>query len=276
MSTRSLEIKTSAGLTLSAKLDRPDGEVLATALFAHCFTCGKDILAASRISKRLVSQGIAVLRFDFTGLGASSGEFADTNFSSNIADLVDAAEWLRINYKTPSLIIGHSLGGTAILAAADRLPYAKAFVTIGSPSDPRHILNLIGAQSLEEIAEAGSAVVTLEGRPFRIKKQFVEDASEQRVLNQVRTLKRPLLIMHSPIDRTVDIEHATALFHAAAHPKSFMSLGDADHLISKREDADFIADVIASWSARYTRNDETNSQETLMNSSLPLPGKQAL
>ena len=251
MNTQSLIIKTTMGLTLSAKLDKPDGEVIATALFAHCFTCGKDILAASRISRRLVSQGVAVLRFDFTGLGNSSGEFADTNFSSNIQDLVEAAEWLRTNYEAPSIIIGHSLGGTAILAAAHQLPYAKAFVTIGSPSDPRHIFKLIGAQSMEDIAKSGSADVTLEGRTFRIKREFIEDASEQNVLKQVRLLKRPLLIMHSPVDATVDIEHATAIFHAAAHPKSFISLGDADHLISNRADADFIADIIASWSKRY-------------------------
>jgi putative redox protein len=258
MNTQSLQIHTSAGLTLSAKFDRPDNEILATALFAHCFTCGKDILAASRISRRLVTQGVAVLRFDFTGLGTSSGEFADTNFSSNIQDLVEAAEWLQINHEAPSLIIGHSLGGTAILAASQQLPYARAFVTIGSPSDPRHIFNLIGAQSMAEINHAGSADVTLEGRTFRIKRQFIEDASEQRVLNQVRALKKPLLIMHSPVDATVDIEHATSIFHAAEHPKSFMSLGDADHLISRRSDADFIADVIASWSKRYTNRDTAN------------------
>lgn len=251
MNTQSLKIETSMGLTLSAKLDKPDGEVLATALFAHCFTCGKDILAASRISRRLVTQGIAVLRFDFTGLGDSSGEFADTNFSSNIQDLVEAAEWLRTNYEAPSILIGHSLGGTAILAADQQLSHAKAFVTIGSPSDPRHIFNLIGVQSMDEISRFGSTDVSLEGRTFRINQEFIQDASEQSVLNQVKSLNKPLLIMHSPIDTTVDIEHATAIFHAAAHPKSFISLGDADHLISNRADADFIADIIASWSKRY-------------------------
>jgi alpha/beta superfamily hydrolase len=251
MKTQNIQVETATGLRLSARFDRPEGNVIATALFAHCFTCGKDILAAGRISRRLVAQGYAVFRFDFTGLGASEGEFAETNFSSNIQDLVEAARWLEKHYQAPSLMIGHSLGGTAILAAARQLPQARAFVTIGSPSDPRHIFKLIGEQSLEEIAAAGDAEVMLEGRAFRIKKQFLLDASEQRVLTEVRGLGRPLMIMHSPRDTTVEIDHATALFHAAAHPKSFVSLGEADHLISDRIDTDFIADVIASWSKRY-------------------------
>lgn len=251
MNTQSISIKTPSGPLLSARLDLPDNDVIATALFAHCFTCGKDILAASRISRRLVTHGYAVLRFDFTGLGASEGEFADTNFSSNIEDLVTSAEWLRKHYQAPWLVIGHSLGGTAILAAAEHLADARAFVTIGSPSDPRHIFNLIGDPGLQEIETTGDALVDLAGRPFRIKQQFLVDAEEQRVLQHVRRLQRPLLVMHAPGDETVPIEHATAIFHAAAHPKSFMSLGDADHLLSERVDTDFIADVIAAWSQRY-------------------------
>ena len=251
MKTLPIHIETAAGLHLSARLNMLNNTYHATALFAHCFTCGKDILAASRISRQLAAQGFAVLRFDFTGLGTSEGEFADTSFSSNIQDLVEAAGWLRLNYQAPSLIIGHSLGGTAILAAAEQLPEARAFVTIGSPSDPRHILNLIGERSLAEIEANGDADVMLEGRTFRIRQQFLRDAAEQRVLDQVRRLRKPLMIMHSPIDTTVHIDHATALFHAAAHPKSFVSLGDADHLVSKKTDADFIADVIAAWSKQY-------------------------
>lgn len=251
MKTLPIRIETASGPVLSARLDLPDQNYVATALFAHCFTCGKDILAASRISRRLVEQGYAVLRFDFTGLGSSEGEFADTNFSSNIEDLIKSADWLRHHYQAPSLIIGHSLGGTAILAAAEQLIEARAFVTIGSPSDPRHIFNLIGASSLQEIKTAGDAQVNLAGRTFRIKQQFLLDAEEQRVLQQVRRLRRPLLVMHSPQDETVPVEHATAIFHAAAHPKSFVSLGDADHLLSERVDTDFIADVIAAWSRRY-------------------------
>lgn len=256
MKTQLIEIPTTAGLRLSARLDQPDDDIVATALFAHCFTCGKDILAASRISRRLVAQGFAVLRFDFTGLGTSEGEFADTNFSSNIQDLVEAADWLRRHYQAPSLLVGHSLGGTAILAAARQLPDARAFVTIGSPSDPRHIFKLIGEPGLQEITQNGDAEVSLGSRTFRIKKQFLEDAMEQRVLAEVRMLDRPLLIMHSPTDSTVHIDHATALFHAAQHPKSFVSLGEADHLVGNRADADFIADVIASWSKRYIESGE--------------------
>lgn len=251
MKTLPVQIETASGPRLAARLDLPDSAYIATVLFAHCFTCGKDILAASRIARRLVSHGYAVLRFDFTGLGTSEGEFADTNFSSNIQDLVEAAGWLARNYQAPSLVIGHSLGGTAILAAAGQLPDAQAFVTIGSPSDPRHILRLIGDDSLAEIEANGDADVLLAGRNFRIKQQFLLDASEQSVLQQLRHLNRPLLVMHSPLDTTVPIDHATALFHAAAHPKSFVSLGDADHLLSEHVDTDFIADVVAAWSRRY-------------------------
>ena len=191
MKTLPTQIQTTAGPKLSARLDMPDEAFRATALFAHCFTCGKDILAASRISRRLVAQGFAVLRFDFAGLGASEGEFADTNFSSNVQDLVDAADWLRQNYQAPALMIGHSLGGTAILAASGQIPEARAYVTIGSPSDPRHIFELIGGTGLEAIEDAGEAEVNLEGRIFRIKKQFLRDAAEQRVLEQVRNFHKP-------------------------------------------------------------------------------------
>ena len=251
MKTLPLQIETRAGLQLSARLDLPDDGYRATALFAHCFTCGKDILAASRIARRLVALGFAVLRFDFAGLGASEGEFADTNFSSNVQDLVDAADWLRQHYRAPSLMIGHSLGGTAILAASAQIPEAEAYVTIGSPSDPRHIFKLIGDAGLATIEGAGEAEVNLEGRIFRIKQQFLRDAAEQKVLGLVRSLGKPLLIMHAPADGTVPIEHATALFQAAAHPKSFVSLGEADHLVTNKADAEFIADVVASWSGRY-------------------------
>lgn len=252
MKTESIRIETNAGLAISAKLDRPDDNYIATMLIAHCFTCGKDILAASRISRRLVTHGFAVLRFDFTGLGASEGDFADSNFSSNKEDLISAAEWLTANYAAPSIVIGHSLGGTAVLSAAEQLADTKAFVTIGAPSDPQHIFKLIGDQSLDEIATEGVAVVKLAGREFRIKKQFIVDAKQQRVLAQVRGLTRPLMIMHSPEDETVPIEHATAIFHAASHPKSFVSLGKADHLLSAHIDTDFIADVIVAWGGRYT------------------------
>lgn len=251
MKTQLVRIETANHIALSARLDQPEGEYIATALFAHCFTCGKDILAASRISRRLVTQGFAVLRFDFAGIGASEGEFADTNFTSNIQDLIEASRWLKLHYSAPSLIIGHSLGGTAILAAAAQLPEAKAFVTIGSPSDSKFVFDLVGEENIQRIEANGVADVNLEGCTFRIQKQFLKDASEHKVLSQIRSLHRPLLIMHSPVDAIVDIGHATAIFHAAAHPKSFVSLGNADHLITGQKDAEFIADLIAAWSS-YT------------------------
>jgi putative redox protein len=251
MKTISIQIPASSGISLAARLDLPDDTYRATVLFAHCFTCGKDILAASRIARGLVAQGFAVLRFDFAGIGASEGEFADTNFSSNIQDVADAADWLRAHYQAPELIIGHSLGGTAVIAASPRLPEAKGYVTIGSPSDPRHMLELIGASSLKVIEREGAADVNLEGRIFHIRKQFLNDVQEQQVLHQVRQLHKPLLIMHAPGDRTVPISHATAFFQAAAHPKSFISLGEADHLVANKVDAEFIAEMIATWSKRY-------------------------
>ncbi len=249
MKTQLVRIEKADNTALSARLDQPEEQFIATVLFAHCFTCGKDILAASRISRRLVGQGFAVLRFDFAGIGASDGEFADTNFSSNIQDLIDAANWLKENYAAPSLVIGHSLGGTATLAASDQLPEAKAFVTIGSPSDPRFILDLVGQESIRQIEANGIAEVNLEGRLFRIKRQFLNDVFEQKVLQKIRSLKRPLLIMHSPVDQIVNIDHATAIFHAASHPKSFISLGNADHLVTHQKDAEFVAGVISAWSS---------------------------
>lgn len=251
MKTIPIQIPASSGISLAARLDLPDDTYRATVLFAHCFTCGKDVLAASRISRGLVAQGFAVLRFDFAGIGASEGEFADTNFSSNIQDVADAAEWLRAHYKAPDLVIGHSLGGTAVLAASSRLPEARGYVTVGSPSDPRHMLELIGAPSLQVIEREGAADVNLEGRVFHIRKQFLNDVQAQQVLQQVGRLHKPLLIMHAPGDRTVPISHATALFQAAAHPKSFISLGEADHLVTNKVDAEFIAEMISAWSKRY-------------------------
>lgn len=241
----------SEGQKLAARLDSPDGEVHAYALFAHCFTCGKDIFAASRISQALTEHGIAVLRFDFTGLGASEGEFANTNFSSNVADLIGAANHLRTSFLAPSLLIGHSLGGAAVLAAADKLPEVRAIVTIGAPSDPAHVSGLFSAH-LEEIETQGEAQVQLSGRPFRIKRQFLQDAAEHRLAQKIAQLRKALLVMHSPTDQTVDISNALQIFKAAKHPKSFVSLDDANHLLSRKSDAIYTANLIAAWSARYT------------------------
>jgi len=238
------------GDTLAARLDMPDGEVRAYALFAHCFTCTKDIFAASRIAQGLTAHGIAVLRFDFTGLGASEGEFANTNFTSNVGDLVAAAEYLRENHAAPKLLIGHSLGGAAVLAAAPSIDEVEAVCTIGAPADPGHVTNNFGDDVCRIDAE-GEADVTLVGRPFRIKKQFLDDIRAQKLKDTISHLNRALLIFHSPVDNVVGIENAQEIYVAAKHPKSFVSLDDADHLLSKRADAIYCANVIAAWADRY-------------------------
>lgn len=250
MQTERKEFPGADGQKLAARLDSPSGSVKAYALFAHCFTCGKDVFAASRIAQALTEHGIAVLRFDFTGLGASEGEFANTNFSSNVADLVAAAHYLRGAHAAPVLLIGHSLGGAAVLAAAGAIPEAKAVVTIAAPSDPAHVRGLLGA-SLATIEAEGEAQVQLAGRPFRIKRQFLIDAAEQHLKEKIATLRRALLVMHSPTDTTVDIGNAEAIFIAAKHPKSFISLDDADHLLTRKKDAVYVAGMIAAWSERY-------------------------
>jgi len=242
------------GQKLAARLDSPDAAVRAYALFAHCFTCGKDIFAASRIASRLTDHGIAVLRFDFTGLGASEGEFANTNFSSNVADLIAAADHMRDAYRAPALLVGHSLGGAAVLAAAGSVPEARAVVTISAPSDPAHVTGLF-REHVAEIEGAGEARVVLAGRPFTIKRQFLSDVAEQMLVAKVAGLRRALLVLHSPRDTTVDVENAAHIFGAAKHPKSFISLDNADHLLSERADANYVADLIAVWSGRYAAPD---------------------
>jgi len=238
------------GATLAARLDAPEAPARACALFAHCFTCGKDIFAATRIAASLVEHGLAVLRFDFTGLGHSEGEFANTNFSSNVQDLVAAADWLRRSGQAPALLIGHSLGGAAVLAAAGAMPEVRAVATIGAPSDVSHVAGLFREQ-VPEIEAQGEALVQLAGRPFRIRREFLVDAAEQNLREKIGTLGRALLILHSPVDETVGIGNATGLFVNARHPKSFVSLDDADHLLRRRSDAAYAANIIAAWSERY-------------------------
>jgi len=245
-----IEFPGSDGNMLAARLELPEGSPSAFALFAHCFTCSKDSFAASRISKALVDYGIAVLRFDFTGLGGSDGDFSNTNFSSNIDDVVAATEYLRDNHRAPTLLIGHSLGGAAVLAASHRVPSVRAFVTIGSPSDPAHITNLFSDASAE-IASEGEAQVQLGGREFRIRKQMLDDIAAQPQIARLRELDAALLVVHSPIDQTVGIDNAREIFDAAMHPKSFVALDGADHLLSNRDDASFAASMIAAWVARY-------------------------
>jgi len=239
------------GQQLAAALDTPDGPIRAYALFAHCFTCGKDVLAAKRIAIALASSsGIAVLRFDFTGLGSSEGDFANSTFSSNLADLVRAADHLRETRKAPTILIGHSLGGAAMLAAAAQIPESKAVVTIAAPSDPSHVTGLF-APHIEEIQRHGKAEVSLAGRPFTIKREFLDDIAEHGLMAHVSGLRKALLIMHAPTDDTVGIDNATRIFVAAKHPKSFVSLAGADHLLSDRRDSSYVADVIAAWASRY-------------------------
>lgn len=243
------------GQTLAARLDLPDFPPRAYALFAHCFSCSKDIHAASRIARRLTEHGIGVLRFDFTGLGNSEGDFSNTNFSTNIQDLEAAAEWLSAQGAGPQLLIGHSLGGAAVVAAAAHLPEVKAVATIGAPSDAEHVIHTFG-HHLDEIEKTGEAEVRLAGRPFTIKQQFVEDVRGAKVREAAAALKRPLLVLHAPLDEIVGIDNATGLFVAAKHPKSFISLDSADHLLTRETDARYAADMIAAWGTRYIYEDE--------------------
>ena len=240
----------SEGQQLAAALDLPEREPLAYALFAHCFTCGKDVLAARRIALELANKGIAVLRFDFTGLGSSEGEFANSTFSSNVADLVLAADHLRKTHKAPAILIGHSLGGAAILAAAGQIAEAKAVVTIAAPSDPAHVTHFF-KDRVEDIRSQGNVEVSLAGRPFNIKREFIDDIAEYNLMAQIAKLHKALLVMHSPTDDTVGVENATKIFLAARHPKSFVTLADSDHLLSKKSDALYAADLIAAWVMRY-------------------------
>ncbi|MCL4674680.1 MAG: bifunctional alpha/beta hydrolase/OsmC family protein [Pararhodobacter sp.] len=239
-----------AGHPLAARLDLSDGPHLGTALFAHCFTCGKDIAAARRIAGRLAATGFAVLRFDFTGLGHSEGEFANTSFTSNVSDLTAAARYLEGRDMAPGLLIGHSLGGAAVLRAADSMPSVKAVVTIGAPFDPGHVTNNF-AEALPEIETHGSAEVNLGGRPFRIGRAFIEDVRAEKLAPAIAGLRRALLVMHAPRDMIVGIDNATRIFTAAKHPKSFVTLDDADHLITHPQDASYAANVIAAWATRY-------------------------
>ncbi len=240
----------SEGQHLAATLDLPEQEPVAYALFAHCFTCGKDVLAAKRIATALAAKGIAVLRFDFTGLGSSEGDFANSTFSSNVADLVLAAGHLRKTRKAPAILIGHSLGGAAILAAAGQIPEPKAVVTIAAPSDPAHVTGLF-ADRVADIRNHGEVEVSLAGRPFRIKREFLDDVAEHNLMLKVKDLHKALLIMHAPGDDTVGVDNATQIFVAAKHPKSYVSLADADHLLTRKADATYVADVIAAWVMRY-------------------------
>jgi putative redox protein len=254
-SSEKVEFTGALGARLAARLDRPAVPAVAYALLAHCFTCSKDTRAATYVAAALAERGIACLRFDFTGLGGSDGEFANTDFSSNVADLVAAADFLRAEHRAPGILVGHSLGGAAVLAAAARIPEVVGVATIGAPADPAHVLRHIPDQA--RIAREGEAEVVLAGRSFRIRKSFLDDLAGQRLADAIGSLRKALLVMHSPRDDIVDIGNATRIFTAAKHPKSFVSLDPADHLLSRRDDASYAGQVIAAWAARYLPSRET-------------------
>ncbi len=250
MQTERIEFTGHGGDQLAARLDMPDGPLLATALFAHCFTCSKESFAAKRIAARLTGAGIAVLRFDFTGLGGSEGAFSDTTFSSNVADLIAACGYLSARDMTPNMLIGHSLGGAAVLKAAAQMDNIKAVATLGAPFAPDHVKHNF-ADHLEEIMQDGVAKVDLGGRPFCIGKAFLDDISATELAPAIRNLKAALMVMHAPLDQVVGIENAQEIFITAKHPKSFVTLDDADHLLTRPEDSEYAAGVIAAWATRY-------------------------
>jgi putative redox protein len=251
MQTQRLTFEGATGATLSARLELPvDERPVAYALFAHCFTCSKNYKAVVNISRALAQARIGVLRFDFTGLGESEGEFSDTTFSSNVEDLVAAAEFMRHEWEAPAILIGHSLGGAAVLQAAHRIPSCKAVATIAAPAEPRHVMRHLKS-SVDQIRECGSAEVMLAGRPFTIKKGFLDDLDEQNMAEIIRTLGRALLVFHSPSDTNVGADDAARIYSLAAEPKSYVSLEGADHLLSRPEDSQYVGAVIAAWAARY-------------------------
>jgi len=251
MSIEKIYFQNQDGAMLAAQLDLPNnGKPEAYALFAHCFTCSKNLKAISYISRSLVAEGIAVLRFDFTGLGESEGDFSDTNFSSNKDDLISAAEFLGKEYEPPKILIGHSLGGAAVLLAAERIPSTKAVAVINAPSEPTHLIIHLESKR-EEIEEKGEAEISIAGRTFKIKKQLLEDLEQNHMEGKIRNLRKPLLILHSPTDNVVGIDNATRIFINAKHPKSFVSLDKADHLLSDQSDSLYAGSLIATWVKKY-------------------------
>jgi uncharacterized OsmC-like protein/alpha-beta hydrolase superfamily lysophospholipase len=251
----------SQGHELAARLERPSGPTRAYALFAHCFTCSKDSKAAAFIAQALATRGIAVLRLDFTGLGMSGGEFAESSFSSNIDDLLCAARYLAEHHRAPALLIGHSLGGAAVLAAAGQLAEAQAVVTIAAPSEPKHVEHLLKGGK-DEILAKGEAEVDIGGRPFRVKREFVEDLERHDLTKAIGALRKALLVLHSPRDTVVPIENASKIFVSAKHPKSFVSLDDADHLLTQRADAAYVAEVLSAWASRYLEQEAPAASQT--------------
>ena len=261
MESKKIQFKNRRGQRLTAYLDLPPGSgIRFYALFAHCFTCSKNLNAVRNISITLAGRGIAVFRFDFTGLGESEGDFSDTNLSSNVEDLIDSADFLRREHQAPVLLIGHSLGGSAVLQAAELIPECRAVVTIGAPCSPDHVKKLLDG-SEEQIRLEGQAEVTLAGRRFILKKQFLEDLEQSRMDRKIKSLKRALLIFHSPADKIVGIENARHIFESALHPKSFISLDKADHLLTKQADGIYVGEMTASWAEHYIPSRKTEPVE---------------
>ena len=264
MPSQKISFPNQSGETLSGLLDLPAGSARAFALFAHCFTCSKNLKAVNHIARALNNAGIAVLRFDFTGLGQSEGEFADSSFSSNVADLLSAVSWLKQHHQAPDILIGHSLGGTAVLRAAADIPSARAVATIGSPAEPAHVAHMFDG-SEDELRSNGEAEVNLGGRPFRIKSQFLDDLHVHDLPAALGSLRKALLVMHAPLDSIVEIDNASTLFAAAKHPKSFVSLDDADHLLTRERDSRYAGDVLAAWASRYLANEAPDDLEAAPN-----------
>jgi alpha-beta hydrolase superfamily lysophospholipase len=250
MQSKKVEFSGSQEAALAARLELPEDEPQAYALFAHCFTCGKEQRAIARISRALTEFGIAVMRFDFTGLGGSGGDFGNTHFSSNIDDVVLAADFLRAEFEAPTLLIGHSLGGAAVLAARHRIPQVRAVATMAAPFSPGHVLHLLGS-SRDEIERLGQAEVSLAGRTFRIQRQFLDDIAAQPQADRIAHLKAALLVFHSPTDALVGIDNARRIFETARHPKSFIALDGADHMLTDPADASYVATVLGAWARRY-------------------------
>lgn len=255
MSIEQLNIKNTNGDSLAATLELPSKPPKFYALFAHCFTCSKNTLAATYISKKLVERGIAVLRFDFTGLGSSEGDFSDTNFSSNLEDIISVSNFLKINHEEPELLIGHSLGGAAVLSVAQSIDSVKAVVTIGAPSTADHVQHLF-SDLKENILNNSEVLADVGGRKFKIKKQFIDDISLHNTTEHLANLNKALLIFHSPVDSIVSIDEAAKIYQASRHPKSFVSLENADHLLTNKQDASYVADIISSWASRYLHQDQ--------------------